>query len=54
MKVTDLPIHELRPADWNANEVQPEMMAHLRESITQFGLVENLWSGRSGRESTKY
>lgn len=42
MKVTDLPIHELRPADWNANEVQPEMMAHLRESITQFGLVENL------------
>jgi ParB family chromosome partitioning protein len=51
MNVVDLPIRQLRPAEWNSNEVGPEMMARLRESISLFGLVENLVVRRSGEES---
>ena len=42
MNIVDLPISQLQPAQWNSNEVEPEMMARLRESVTHFGLVENL------------
>ena len=42
MKIVDLPISRLSPAEWNSNEVEPQMMGRLRESIIRFGLVENL------------
>ena len=50
MNVVDLPIRQLRPAEWNSNEVGPEMMARLRESISLFGLVENLVVRPIGKE----
>jgi ParB family chromosome partitioning protein len=48
MNVDELPISQLRPAVWNSNEVEPEMMARLRESMTRFGLVENLVARPNG------
>lgn len=42
MKVTEIRLSELREAPWNPNVMDPGMTEHLRESITQFGLVENL------------
>ena len=42
MHVIDIPVSELREAPWNPNVMDPGMAKHLRESISQFGLVENL------------
>ena len=42
MQVIDIPVSELREAPWNPNVMDPGMTKHLRESISQFGLVENL------------
>jgi len=42
VKVVDLPLGELREAAWNPNVMPPDMMARLRESITRYGVVENL------------
>ena len=42
MKVIEIPVSELREAPWNPNVMDPGMTEHLRESISQFGLVENL------------
>ena len=42
MKVVDLPIGQLREAPWNPNEMDSAMMQRLRESLTRFGIVENL------------
>ena len=42
MKIVDLPISWLSPAEWNSNEVVRKMMVRLKESIIRFGLVENL------------
>ena len=39
MQVIDLPISDIVPAKWNANETDPEMRARLRRSIERFGLV---------------
>ncbi len=40
--MVDIQLSELREAPWNPNVMDPGMTEHLRESITQFGLVENL------------
>ena len=42
MMIQDIPIDDLREAPWNANQMDMEMMARLRESISRFGVVENL------------
>ena len=42
MKVIEIPVSELREAPWNPNVMDPGMTKHLRESISQFGLVGNL------------
>ncbi len=42
MKIVELPIKNLREAPWNANRMNEEMMAHLKESIRRYGLVTNL------------
>ena len=42
MKIIELPIKSLREAPWNANRMNKQMLAHLKESINCYGLVENL------------
>ena len=42
MKVVDLPLDQLRVAEWNPNSMSDELLAKLRESIVRFGVVENL------------
>ena len=39
MQVIDFPITDIVAAEWNANEMDPEMRAHLRRSIERFGLL---------------
>ena len=42
MQVVDLPIHHLREAVWNPNEMDEATMFRLRESIVRYHLVQNL------------
>ena len=42
MDVVDLPVVRLREVPWNPNVTDDRMLARLRESITRFGLIENL------------
>src|SRR5437660_2666368 len=42
MRTTAITIERLREADWNANRVKPALLAKLRRSLEQFGVVENL------------
>ena len=42
MKTVELPVKYLREAPWNANRMNEEMLAHLKESIRRYGLVTNL------------
>ena len=42
MEIANLPITMLREAPWNSNVMADEMLDRLRESISRFGLVENL------------
>lgn len=39
MQIVDLPIEEIQPASWSANEMTTEMKEHLRSSIERFDLV---------------
>lgn len=41
MEINTLSLTKLREAPWNANEMTPDMLARLRESVTRFGVVEN-------------
>lgn len=42
MNIIDIPLEQLKPAPWNANMMHETMMAHLKESIRRYGLVQNL------------
>ena len=42
MKTIDINITKLRPAIWNPNQMDERMTGRLRESISQYGLVEPL------------
>lgn len=42
MDVVTLPLNKLYRADWNANVVDETTLAKIRQSIEQFGVVENL------------
>jgi DNA modification methylase len=42
MKTQTITLDHLREADWNANRVPAGLMAKLRRSLEQFGVVENL------------
>jgi ParB family chromosome partitioning protein len=42
VKVTDLPLEQLKEAPWNPNQMAEAMLQKLRESLTRFGLVQNL------------
>jgi ParB family chromosome partitioning protein len=39
MEIVNLPIDSIRPAEWNANEMDESMLAHLQRSIQRFGMV---------------
>ncbi|NQT72459.1 MAG: ParB N-terminal domain-containing protein [Chloroflexi bacterium] len=41
MKVIDLPVTKLKGAPWNSNQMDPQMIARLGESIKRYGLVQN-------------
>ena len=41
-EVEHLPIGKLWPAEWNANRVPESVMAKIRRSLEEFGVVENL------------
>jgi ParB-like nuclease domain len=41
-KTQTISLDHLREADWNANRVRPGLLAKLRRSLEQFGVVENL------------
>ena len=49
MDVVDLPLVKLREVPWNPNVMDDHMLARLRKSITQFGLIENLVVRAIGR-----
>ena len=42
MDVTEIPIDRLREAPWNPNRMDESMIGRLKESITRYGVVENL------------
>jgi hypothetical protein len=42
MNVQELPLEVLVEADWNANRVPRSLLAKIRRSLTEFGIVENL------------
>ena len=51
MKIVDIPIDQLVPAEWNPNQMDSAMQSRLRESVKRFGLVENLVVRRVGQGS---
>ena len=42
MKLVDVALDQLREAPWNPNQVDQVMMAHLKESVRRFDLLQNL------------
>lgn len=42
MQIVELPLDNLKEAPWNANEMDPAMLDHLAESISRYGMVQNL------------
>ena len=48
MRVVELAVARLLAAEWNPNRMDGPMLARLRESISRFGLVENLVARPTG------
>jgi ParB family chromosome partitioning protein len=42
VKVTELPLEQLKEASWNPNQIAEAMLQKLRQSLTRYGLVQNL------------
>jgi ParB family chromosome partitioning protein len=42
VKVTKLPLEQLKEAPWNPNQMAEALLQKLRESLTRYGLVQNL------------
>jgi ParB family chromosome partitioning protein len=42
VKVTELSLDQLKEAPWNPNQMDEAMFQKLRESLTRYGLVQNL------------
>src|ERR687892_124688 len=42
LKVTELSLDQLKEAPWNPNQMDEAMFQKLRESLTRYGLVQNL------------
>ncbi len=39
MEIVDLPMNSIIAAQWNPNEMDPDMLSHLRHSVQRFDLV---------------
>ena len=48
MRVVEIAVAQLISAEWNPNHMDEPMLARLQESISRFGVVENLVVRRSG------
>jgi DNA modification methylase len=46
METTEIKLERLLEADWNANQVPPALLAKLRRSLQEYGVVENLVARR--------
>jgi ParB family chromosome partitioning protein len=42
MQMVNLPLDQLKAAPWNPNQMDAAMLQKLRESLTRYGLVQNL------------
>jgi ParB family chromosome partitioning protein len=42
VKISEIPLCQLKEAPWNANKMDVAMLSHLQESISRYGIVENL------------
>jgi ParB family transcriptional regulator, chromosome partitioning protein len=42
MQLVNLPLEQLKPAPWNANQMDNQTLAKLKESIRHFGFVDSL------------
>ena len=42
MQIIEIPLNKLVEAPWNPNQLDPAMLARLTESISRYGLVQNL------------
>ncbi len=42
MQVVDIPINQLKEADWNPNQLDQDMLNRLEESLHRFKLIQNL------------
>lgn len=42
MQLLDIPLTQLKEAPWNPNQMEPETIFKLKESIRRFGIVSNL------------
>ncbi|HZA22739.1 MAG TPA: ParB N-terminal domain-containing protein [Dehalococcoidia bacterium] len=42
MQMVNLPLDQLQEAPWNPNQMSQAMLQKLRESVTRYGLVQNL------------
>lgn len=52
MKVTYVPVGDLKPADYNPRKHSPEQAAQLKESLARFGFVDPVIANRApGREN---
>lgn len=50
MEIHKLPIEQIEPADWNANEMSQEKRSGLIKSIERFGLVVPLVVRLTGKD----
>ena len=48
MRVVEIAVAQLVAAEWNPNQMDGPMLARLRESISRFGVVENLVARPAG------
>ena len=42
MQIVEIPLNKLMEVPWNPNQLDPAMLARLTESISRYGLVQNL------------
>jgi ParB-like chromosome segregation protein Spo0J len=54
MKAKSIPLELLVEAPWNANRVPAALLAKVRQSLVQFGVVENLVARRHPSDAGKY
>ena len=54
LEVRQLPLERLLEAEWNANRVPARLLAKVRRSIEEYGVVENLVARPHPSEAEKF